>query len=55
MNEELKKKIEEEITKFPICEYAFIRPEEIPFSERVRYICETECPRYCLLYTSRCV
>ncbi len=46
MNEELKKKIEEEITQFPICEYAFIRPEEIPFSERVRYICETECPRY---------
>ena len=46
MNEKLKKKIEEEITQFPICEYAFIRPEEIPFSERVRYICETECPRY---------
>ena len=38
--------IEEKITQFPICEYAFIRPEEIPFSEKVRYICETECPRY---------
>lgn len=40
------KRIEEKIAQFPICEYAFIRPEEIPFSEKVRYICRTECPRY---------
>ena len=42
----VQKKIEEKIAGFPICEYAFIRPEEIPFSEKVRYICRTECPRY---------
>lgn len=44
--DKVQKKIEEKITGFPICEYAFIRPEEIPFSEKVRYICRTECPRY---------
>lgn len=42
----IKKTIEEKIAQYPICEYAFIRPEEIPFSEKVRYICKTECPRY---------
>jgi predicted metal-binding protein len=40
------KKIEAQIAEYPICEYAFIRPEEISFLEQVRYICRTECPRY---------
>lgn len=30
----------------PIIEYAFLRPEQIPFSERVRVICRKECSRY---------
>lgn len=43
MNQE---KIEEGLTQFPICEYAFINIEDIEFLDRVRYICETECPQY---------
>ena len=46
MREETRKRIEEELSGFPICEYAFLRTEELPFSEKVRYICRTECPRY---------
>lgn len=46
MTAELKKTIEEEIKQFPIAEYAFLSPEELPFSERVRYICKTSCVRY---------
>ena len=46
MREETRKRIEGELSGFPICEYAFLRPEELPFSEKVRYICRTECPRY---------
>lgn len=46
MTAKQKEMIEEELKQFPIAEYAFITPEEIPFSERVRYICETGCDRY---------
>lgn len=46
MKKEIQTNIENRITEFPVCEYAFVRPEEIPFSEKVRYICQTECPRY---------
>ena len=38
------KKLEAQISQYPVCEYAFIRP--IPFLEEVRYICRTECPQY---------
>lgn len=38
--------LEERITEFPICEYAFIDPKELSFLEEVRYICRTECPQY---------
>ena len=31
MREETRKRIEEELSGFPICEYAFLRPEELPF------------------------
>lgn len=40
------KKIEEYITKFPIYQYAFIKPKSVKFSDRVRTICKKECPRY---------
>jgi len=46
MKEKLKETIEEEIKQFPIAEYAFLKPEELPFSDRVRYICEKSCDRY---------
>ncbi len=41
-----RKAIEEELRQFPIAEYAFLDPKELPFSEKVRYICETDCGRY---------
>jgi len=41
-----RQKLEIQITEFPICEYAFIKTEDISFLEQVRYICKTECPQY---------
>lgn len=43
MNQE---KLEAQFTEYPVCEYAFIDPEDISFLDQVRYICETECPQY---------
>ena len=43
MNQE---KIEEGLTQFPVCEYAFINITDITFLDQVRYICKTECPQY---------
>ena len=43
MNQE---KIEEGLTQFPVCEYAFINIADITFLDQVRYICKTECPQY---------
>ena len=39
MNQE---KIEEGLTQFPVCEYAFINIADITFLDQVRYICKTE-------------
>ena len=41
-----REKIEEIITKFDICEYTFGDYSQIPFSDKVIYICQTDCPRY---------
>ena len=38
--------IENFITQFPIYQYAFVKPEDMDFNERVRAICKKECPRY---------
>lgn len=38
--------IEERLSAYPVCQYGFLKPDDIVFSEMVRYICETECPRY---------
>ena len=38
--------IEEYITQFPIYQYAFVKPEDIEFNDRVRQICKKECSRY---------
>ena len=40
------KKIEEGLTQFPVCEYAFIDIADITFLDQVRHICKTECPQY---------
>lgn len=40
------KQIESELAQYPLCGYAFLSPEKIPFSGRVRAICREECPMY---------
>ena len=42
----LREVIEEKLKAYPICEYAFVLPEELPFREEVRIICRNECPQY---------
>lgn len=39
-------RLESELAAFPLYQYAFIRTEDLVFSPRVRYICQTECPMY---------
>lgn len=34
------------IVEYPVCQYQVLKTEEIPFSEKVRHICRTECERY---------
>ncbi len=41
-----KERIEEIAGKYPICQYDFLKTKDLVFSEQVRYICKTECPRY---------
>ena len=56
MNQEI---LEEKLAELPLYCYQFFDPQELEFSQRVRWICEHECPMYgkswacpCLLYTS---
>lgn len=41
-----RQQIEEQLAAFPVYEYAFIHTSDLEFTERVRYICENECPQY---------
>ena len=38
--------LEEKLAEYPLYYYGFIRTDELFFTERVRYICETECSMY---------
>ncbi len=38
--------IEARLGELPIVQYEWIGSEELMFSERIRHICETECPMY---------
>ena len=38
--------LEAGLAELPILQYEFIRPSELTFSDRVRTVCETECPMY---------
>ena len=38
--------LEAELTQLPILQYEFIQTSELTFSDRVRRVCETECPMY---------
>lgn len=46
VSEEIRSKIESELSGLPIVQYAWLPVEMLPFSERVRDICRQECPRY---------
>ncbi|MGN0267162.1 MAG: DUF2284 domain-containing protein [Lachnospiraceae bacterium] len=41
-----KERIDSFLTEYPVCEYFFLEREDLIFSEKVRFLCETECPRY---------
>ena len=43
LNKEL---LENRLAEFPLFSYGFIDPESLDFTQRVRYICSTECPMY---------
>ena len=37
-------KLEEALAALPIFQYAYFSPLDLVFTERVRHVCETECP-----------
>lgn len=41
-----REKLEAGMAELPIVQYAFFETEELTFTERVRYVCEQECPQY---------
>ena len=43
MNREL---LEKQLNELPIAQYEFFETSELEFAQRIRMICETECPRY---------
>lgn len=43
MNREL---LEQQLLELPIAQYEFFATEELEFADRIRMICEIECPRY---------
>ena len=43
LNKEL---LEQELAEFPLFSYGFIDPKTLDINQRVRYICQAECPMY---------
>jgi predicted metal-binding protein len=41
-----KERVEEFIYEYPVCEFYFLTPDDLIFSDKVRYICEHECTHY---------
>ena len=41
-----KEKLETALAELPLYAYEWIDPREVEFSQRIRYICQTECPMY---------
>ena len=39
-------RLEQELAQLPLYTYAFITPDQLDFSERIRWICQHECPMY---------
>lgn len=38
--------LKKELAELPLYAYEFIDPRELEFSQRIRYICQTECPMH---------
>lgn len=38
--------LEEQLSQLPLYFYSCIDPKQLEFSQRIRYICQTECPMY---------
>lgn len=41
-----REKLEQQMAELPLYQYMFITTDELSFSERVRHVCQTECPMY---------
>ena len=41
-----KARFEAALSDLPLYTYAFIDPKKLEFSQRIRYICSSECPMY---------
>ena len=41
-----REKLEQSLAELPLYHYAFIDPTELEFSQRIRWICQNECPMY---------
>ncbi len=41
-----RERFEARLLELPVYQYEFLTPEELSFSERVRTVCERECPMY---------
>ena len=41
-----KEKLEQQLLQLPLYTYFCIDPRQLEFSDRIRYICQAECPRY---------
>ena len=39
-------KLEGQLSELPLFAYFFVSPKELEFADRVRWICENECPRH---------
>lgn len=42
-----REQLEQQLSELPLLQYAFMKSDELTFTQRVRHICETECPQYC--------
>ena len=41
-----REQLEAQLAELPLYQYAFIRTDDLCFSERIRWICAHECPMY---------
>ena len=41
-----REQVEARLCELPRAQYAWVQIEDIPYSDRIRYVCETECPMY---------